>query len=142
MIKHLYEILSKQQKNTLASMNMEIVESFELGNYEMYLVSTGMMNLYYHCDYQIGFQRSDSDFTSYEDQFKTFIFDRLPIHEAVKFVNKLKEWIEEYGKVIVHSFNEKKTEKWERILLHFNIKLKNKKLNFNGQNYIYKEVYL
>ena len=138
MIHRIYE----NQQGVLNSMDMEIQDEFKLDGYEMYLVSTGMMKPYYKLDYQIGFQRSDADFTNLEDQFKTFEFDRLPIHAAIKFIEKLKEWIENYGPIAVDSFNERKNNQWNRILSHFDLKVKVKTFKTQGQIYNYQEVSL
>lgn len=123
--KYTLKEMSDEQALFLNQLGSDIVEKYDFDNYELVLVTIPKNALpedfYNGVKYTLGLQRSDTDFTDNEQQFEKFDFGKLPIKKVPEVIEKVKEWLKKYNKIVIDSFNEEKTFKYERLMDRFGI---------------------
>jgi hypothetical protein len=118
------EELSERQINLFRMLKNKVIDSIELEWYELYLIKSeneDMNNFYNGVIYALGLQKVGRDFTDYGQQFETIPFEHLPKSIMPKLIDKIKEWINKYGKIIINSFNVKKVNQYKKLFDMFKI---------------------
>jgi len=111
-------------KQMLDTVGMEYVEVEEMGNY--YLILIKMSDGEGGYLYNVGMSSGELNFTTPEDQFVKTNPDvslREIMSTSRNIIKVITKWVDKYDKLIVGSYNNKKTKQYHRILsrLGFNV---------------------
>ena len=105
----------------------EVVERYSVEPYNMLLLHNTEEDIY-----EVSLTTNEEDFTSFESQVS-----KSPTHKsnfrkiASKLINKLKEWLSEYGDLFVGSFNKDRTYKYKRIFSNMGLNVGEIQFNTN-----------
>ena len=105
----------------------EVVERYSVEPYNMLLLHNTEEDIY-----EVSLTTNEEDFTSFESQIS-----KPPAHKsnfrkiASKLINKLKEWLSEYGDLFVGSFNKDRTYKYKRIFSNMGLNVGEIQFNTN-----------
>jgi len=105
----------------------EVVERYSVEPYNMLLLHNTDEDIY-----EVSLTTNEDEFTSFEAQIS-----KPPKHKsnfrkiASKLINKLKEWLSEYGNLFVGSFNKERTFKYKRIFSNMGLNVGEIQFNKN-----------
>ena len=124
----LTEGLTSRAQSLFSDFGMKVVDEFESGDYEFFLVQCGPDF------YQIGMQRKGQDFTDMDQQFEKRIQPPSSIPFSRKAIKqKVDDWVNEYHKIWVGSENPEKMENWGKILKAVGYDVKESNKAWGGQ---------
>jgi len=94
-----------------------IIDFYESGDYGIYLIKCNnpLVRETFGTVYQVAIKRMDMMFADYVSQFMR-TSGRISRRDVEVAVNKIKEWVREYGDIAVVSFNERKMDRYKYIL--------------------------
>jgi hypothetical protein len=108
----------------LKNYGMEVVEQFNSGPYNMLLIKMGDIH-------QIALTTNEGEFTSFEAQVSKPSTQKSNFMRIGReLVEKLEEWLSEYGDLFVGSYNEERTNKYHRIFSKMGLNIG----DINGQD--------
>jgi len=113
LLKLLLEEISPDQKDKLENMGIEIIEDFQVGEYQLVLIKS---HIYPVTPYSIGVQRKGLDFTDSNQQMEHIIPDAVSLEDGHQILIKAVEWVKEYGKIIIGSYNDRKNKMYKLLL--------------------------
>jgi len=117
--------LSREAQQYLDFSGDKILDDVTIGDYELFLVKSGMIPN----TYQIAFQRKGFDALNPEQQSQQQIQNRGK-GSRKELTGVIDKWVRQYGPLIAASFNPEKTQKYVNILNRFGYKIGQK--NFMG----------
>lgn len=117
--KHIKEIASEQHSNLL-SMDFEIIDDVSVGNYDFVLLYHEYA--YPETNYTIGFQRQGRNFMDMGDQHIKSIPEDVNLSELRQLIPILQDWIDQYEKIIIGSYNPRNTEVYQKVFDRYGIK--------------------
>ena len=120
------EVVSQTDINNLNAQGYEVIDQIDIDGYTIALTKIpGFMAPMIGAKYQLGFSKSGTDFTDYGQHDKKFVKpnETFPLSKIPKGLSKIKEWIQEYGPVVIASSNSKKTALYNKLFkrAHFDV---------------------
>jgi hypothetical protein len=116
----------EDELNRLRSVGRIPIDKIETGPYKVFLLKN-INAAGWQANYDIALTSDEEDFTSVSAQQ-----DKKTNKEIVEIINswknikiKINDWVDEYGEIRIGSMNEKKTQKYFRILSKSNFKVTN-----------------
>lgn len=124
----LYEVLSKDDLDTLRVEGYKKIDSVTLDGYSLYLfkIHKTLVDDGIELKYELALQRGDLSFTKPTDQEKKILTTPLPnsIKTLKSFREVVTKWIDQYGAIIVASYLERNTKIYARMFSSVGLKVK------------------
>lgn len=120
----LYKIILQENLNQIRHFmndhNIDIVEEKIIGEYELLLVKSDMYPI---TPYSIGFQKTGRNFTSFTDQLTKVIPENIDYKSLALVIKTIIDWVKQYKKIIIGSYNSRNTEVYKKIFKRYNLKV-------------------
>lgn len=120
-LKKIISEINDVDKAKLIEMGAEIVEECVIGPYNLMLVT------YEDGEYEVGITTEDEPFATPESQRHKAMGDNIKNPKKLWFMikNKLNDWLNAYGKLIIGSYNRKRVAKYHRLCNMMNMDTSN-----------------
>jgi len=112
------ELISKTDTQNLNAQGYEVIDQFEVDQYNFALTKIpDILAPMLGAEYQLGFSKDGTDFTDYAQQDQKFVSknEKFPLGKLSKGLNTVKQWISEYGPIVIASNNTNKTKLYAKI---------------------------
>lgn len=124
------EVVSQTDIDNLNAQGYKVVDQIDIDGYTIALTKIPeFIAPMIGAEYQLGFSKNGTDFTDYGQHDKKFVKpnETFPLSKIPKGLGKIKEWIQEYGPVVIASSNSKKTTLYNKLFkrAHFDVKSNN-----------------
>lgn len=129
----IHEEFTPHEMQLLQRFNGKILDSIEINNYEMYLIS--MKHPMYPKDLQLqlAIQQTGKSIWSPQDQTEKTKFNPRNAIVIKPLLSKLNEWLSNYKSISIASLNQNKASQWARLLQRFGYNIASK--SFHGMDY-------
>ena len=119
-----YSGLTDSAKSILDVMGYTLSDSDTHGEYELYVFKAGadtshMLSMMGIPEYQLAFQRYDTDFSDMDQQMSSNppSSENIPLKEGIAWLKTtILSWISQYGQMVVMSHSEDKNTVYRRML--------------------------
>ena len=112
------ELISDTDNENLNAQGYEVVDQIEIDNYNIALTKIpDMMASMIGAEYQLGFSKEGTDFTDYAQQDQKFVKknEKFPLGKLAQGLETVKQWVSQYGPIVVSSSNPNKTRVYAKI---------------------------
>lgn len=131
LINHIIKEITQNQHQMLNTMGFDVVENISLNEYEIVLLYHP--NFYGNdLKYTIGFQRKGRNFLDPFDQNSKQEIDDINFKDLIKIPPILKRWMNQYGKLVIGSYNQQKTNVYKKVFQRYNFDIEER--NIQGIN--------
>ena len=112
------EAVSKTDMETLDRYGCQVIDTIEIGEHTITLVKMPSPAQ----EYQLGFSKTGTDFTDYEQQWSKYPAKDVSLTKLAKAIPKIRKWIKEYGPITISSSMPKKVQTYYKIFRRFGFK--------------------
>lgn len=112
------EAVSKTDAEQLERYGCKIIDIIETDHYTIALIKMPDGS-FPKSEYQLGFSKSGTDFTDYDQQWSKFPAENISLSNLAKVMPKIREWVDEYGPITVSSSAPRKMQTYYKIFKRF-----------------------
>jgi len=130
LLLYLNETIEDETKK-LKEWGYEVVNTYKVNNYTMFLLHNKEEDFY-----EISLTSNDDDFTTYDNQIKKkSVNNGVMISSFNLMADRIKEWINRYGILVIGSLNKDRTYKYHKILSSLGFRTTPVKYNVGDEHF-------